>query len=231
MEKTNTATVDSGKHYRNKGRFAISGEDIERGYVEVQLDPYVLAPILGIADSAQLTVFKKAVRWGNSSSKNLRADLNDIICACKRKIELLDDEDKIDKAISSYMDKTRIMFVESAIETTIESTTPESTTNKISLHKFKKGDLVKLKSVEVYDGCIDKIRFESAQARLTGTTQRVECIFDNGVKLEGINAIFLENMLELVTNNCTNSESDYIDTGLGEDEGSNSLWHYGYIWE
>lgn len=84
---------DQGSHYRKFLKVALTDADIESGFVEVQIDPFFLAPALGITDPAAFTTFKKSIRWGGSDAKDLKTDLKDIISACQRKLEIIELED------------------------------------------------------------------------------------------------------------------------------------------
>ena len=76
--------TDHGKHYRyeHKG---------------VKLDPFRIAKIYGMQSFAMMTILKKCLCAGDRGHKDYRQDLNDIICAAQRELEML-DEDKVGEA-------------------------------------------------------------------------------------------------------------------------------------
>lgn len=71
--------VDPGKHYR----FMYKG---------LKLDPFRIAQIYGMTSFAMMTILKKCLCAGNRGHKDYRQDLNDIICAAQRELELLDED-------------------------------------------------------------------------------------------------------------------------------------------
>lgn len=85
---------DQGPHYRFFHRVKINAADLERGYIDIQLDPFRLQSILKIKCAVAFTVFKKSIRWGGSEAKDLETDLNDIISACKRKLEIMREDNR-----------------------------------------------------------------------------------------------------------------------------------------
>lgn len=82
---------DTGKHYRKRLKIKLTKEDIERGYVTVQLDPFRIAAVYGMTCNALFTVLKKILRSG-SGHKDLLADLDDIDNATKRKREMMEED-------------------------------------------------------------------------------------------------------------------------------------------
>lgn len=90
---TEAQPKDQGAHYRKYHRVKLTDIDVERGFTEIQLDPFRLSSILGITDAAAFTVFKKSIRWGGSNAKDLKTDLKDIISACERKLEIIEEDE------------------------------------------------------------------------------------------------------------------------------------------
>jgi len=72
-------TIDTGSHYR----FTYNG---------IKLDPFRIAQIYGITDFAILTILKKCLVCGNRGHKDLKRDLQDIITAAQRKLEMLKED-------------------------------------------------------------------------------------------------------------------------------------------
>lgn len=72
---------DTGKHYRYE-------------YKGIKLDPARIQLIYGATHPMQISILKKALRWG-SAHKSLVKDLKDIITAAERALEMI-EEDKDD---------------------------------------------------------------------------------------------------------------------------------------
>jgi len=90
-------TEDTGGHYRFAHKAPVTVEDSERGYAEIKLDPFRIAAIYKLTDFALQTILKKTLCAGNRGHNDLREDLNDIICAAKRKLEMLDEDELLAK--------------------------------------------------------------------------------------------------------------------------------------
>lgn len=73
--------LDSGTHYRVY-------------YKEIQLDPYRLAGILGIADPAIFHAFKKVAFAGKRGSKDFKQDVIEARDALNRKLEMLAEDEQ-----------------------------------------------------------------------------------------------------------------------------------------
>jgi hypothetical protein len=71
--------IDTGTHYR----FMYQG---------IKLDPFRIAKIYGITDFALQTILKKCLCAGERGHKDKRRDLEDIITAAKRAIEIIDED-------------------------------------------------------------------------------------------------------------------------------------------
>lgn len=84
-------TEDTGSHYRYSLRVDISQTDIERGYINVKLDPFRIAEVyklgLGIG-----TILKKCLACGKRGHNTVEEDLKDIICAAQRMLEMLSED-------------------------------------------------------------------------------------------------------------------------------------------
>lgn len=86
---------DPGAHYRHNLRVKVTQEDLELGYVDVQLDPYRIALVYEMTDHMEFFILKKNLRMG-SAHKNKRQELLDIIDAANRRIEVLNEaEDEV----------------------------------------------------------------------------------------------------------------------------------------
>ena len=71
--------MDTGQHYRYE-------------YKGVKLDPFRIAKIYGLTSFAMQTILKKCLCAGNRGHNDYRQDLEDIICAAQREIEMLDED-------------------------------------------------------------------------------------------------------------------------------------------
>jgi len=69
---------DAGIHYRKE-------------YKGVKLDPFRIAKIYGI-DGVQLTILKKVLATGNRGYKDNTQDYKDIINACSRALEMIEED-------------------------------------------------------------------------------------------------------------------------------------------
>jgi hypothetical protein len=83
--------TDPGAHYRHNLRVKVTQEDLERGYVDVQLDPYRIALVYNMTDHMEFFILKKNLRMG-SAHKNKKQELLDIIDAANRRLEILDED-------------------------------------------------------------------------------------------------------------------------------------------
>ena len=71
---------DTGTHYRFE-------------YKGIKLDPARLMMIYGQTDLMMGTIVKKALCTGNRGHKDFRRDLEDIIWAAERRLEMLDEDE------------------------------------------------------------------------------------------------------------------------------------------
>lgn len=86
-------TVDPGEHYRKKFRVKLTDEDIQRGYVVIQVDPFRIARIYNMVCPALFTVLKKILRAGTGGHKAIDQDIDDVENAIGR-LKQLNDEDR-----------------------------------------------------------------------------------------------------------------------------------------
>lgn len=85
---------DVGSHYRKYIKFKVTQEDLDREYISFQLDPFRLAKIFNF-NYAQLTILKKLIRYGTGGFKSKEQDLNDIIGAAERELEIIKEDIEI----------------------------------------------------------------------------------------------------------------------------------------
>jgi hypothetical protein len=71
---------DNGKHYRFE-------------YKGIKLDPARICHIYKITNLIQGSIIKKTLCAGNRGHKDIRKDINDIITACNRWLEMLDEDE------------------------------------------------------------------------------------------------------------------------------------------
>ena len=86
---------DEGEHYRFCLEVAVTEEDAAKGSVQIKLDPFRVAEIYGMDDFAMQTMLKKILVAGERGHKDLQQDLKDIICAAERKLEMLNEDDRL----------------------------------------------------------------------------------------------------------------------------------------
>ena len=86
---------DEGEHYRFGIVLAVTEEDLETGEVTINLDPFRIAQIYGMEDFALQTILKKTLVAGNRGHKDLAQDLKDIICAAERKLEMIQEDERL----------------------------------------------------------------------------------------------------------------------------------------
>jgi len=84
---------DTGKHYRFTYRVFIKEQDIKNGFVDIKLDPARIAKIYKIESGMQFTILKKGLCCGNRGHNDYKEDLKDIICAAKRELEMLEEDE------------------------------------------------------------------------------------------------------------------------------------------
>lgn len=84
---------DTGKHYRHSIKVKVTQADVDRGYVEVQLDPFRIARVYRMSCQAMFTMLKKVLRAGTGGHKDLRKDLDDIENAIIRKRQMMDEDE------------------------------------------------------------------------------------------------------------------------------------------
>lgn len=71
--------TETGSHYRYE-------------YRGLKVDPARIIHIYKITNCMQQQIVKKSLCTGKRGEKDLRADIKDIICACERWIQMLDED-------------------------------------------------------------------------------------------------------------------------------------------
>lgn len=74
-----TIENDTGQHYRKE-------------YKGVKLDPARIATIYEISHPLQQAILKKSLVTGGRGQKDLEHDIKDIICACHRWLEMIEED-------------------------------------------------------------------------------------------------------------------------------------------
>jgi succinyl-CoA synthetase beta subunit len=72
---------DSGKHYRFE-------------YKGIKLDPARIFSIYDVTNALQIAIVKKGLLAGKRGKKSLVEDINDIITACERWKEMIEEDDQ-----------------------------------------------------------------------------------------------------------------------------------------
>lgn len=84
---------DTGKHYRFTYRVTLKEQDIKNGFVDVKLDPYRIFKIYKIVSPPIQHLLKKGLCCGNRGHNDYKEDVKDIICAAKRELEMLEEDE------------------------------------------------------------------------------------------------------------------------------------------
>lgn len=75
---------DNGSHYRYE-------------YKGIKLDPARICAIYQVKHPLQGAIIKKALVTGGRGKKNLVEDITDIINACERWLEMIEEDSKVEK--------------------------------------------------------------------------------------------------------------------------------------
>ena len=86
---------DEGEHYRFGVEIAVTEEDLARGSITINLDPFRVAAVYNMEDFALKTILKKTLVAGNRGHKDISQDLKDIICAAERKLEMIEEDERV----------------------------------------------------------------------------------------------------------------------------------------
>lgn len=98
----NELVKDPGAHYRYKYRVNLTKKDLDRGFVDVQLDPARVAKAWDMESFMLMTVLKKLARAGKSHN-SYEEDLIDCQDALRRELEMI-EEDKIKVSFDNVED-------------------------------------------------------------------------------------------------------------------------------
>ena len=71
---------DTGTHYRKE-------------YKGIKLDPARICLIYGVTHPIQQAMVKKSLVTGGRGKKGMRDDIADIMCACQRWLEMMDEDE------------------------------------------------------------------------------------------------------------------------------------------
>ncbi|MGZ7119633.1 MAG: hypothetical protein ACXVH2_07985 [Methanobacterium sp.] len=82
---------DPGAHYRHNLRVKVTKEDLERGFIDVQLDPARVARTWNMVSPMLFTVLKKIARAGKSHN-SYKEDLIDCQDALRRELEIMEED-------------------------------------------------------------------------------------------------------------------------------------------
>ena len=86
---------DEGEHYRFGIVLMVTEEDLARGTISINLDPFRIAQIYNMEDFALQTILKKTLVAGNRGHKDMAQDLRDVICAAERKLEMIEEDNRV----------------------------------------------------------------------------------------------------------------------------------------
>lgn len=81
------------KHYQNHYTRPLTREEIKAKKVTIKLDPYRIADALDIGGGAREQILKKSIRW-TSKGDDERKVITEIMQACERRLEMLDEDGK-----------------------------------------------------------------------------------------------------------------------------------------
>ena len=80
-------------HYQNFYTRPLTEEEIAAGEVSIKLDPYRVCDALNIGGGAREQIVKKGLRW-TSKGDDERQVIKEIMQACERRLEMLDEDGK-----------------------------------------------------------------------------------------------------------------------------------------
>lgn len=87
-------TEDPGAHYRRKLSIKLTQEDIDRGYVDVNLDPYRICDLYDTGGGPREQIVKKGLR-GESKGQTERDVIKEMRSALDRWDEMLNENERI----------------------------------------------------------------------------------------------------------------------------------------
>lgn len=79
------------KHYQNYYTRKLTVEERTAGEVRIKLDPYRVCDVLGVGGGAREQIVKKGLRW-TSKGDSERKVIKEIMQACERRLEMLDED-------------------------------------------------------------------------------------------------------------------------------------------
>jgi len=79
------------EHYNNHYTRRLTEEEIESGRLDVKLDPYRVCDIYKTGGGAREQIVKKGLRWTTKGDSE-RKVIIEIIQACRRRLEMLDED-------------------------------------------------------------------------------------------------------------------------------------------
>lgn len=91
---------DTGTHYRFSYTVPIAPADLARGTITINLDPFRIAAIYGMQSFAAQTILKKVLCTGSRGHNSTKEDIDDIICACRRWLQMLEEDALLEQRIS-----------------------------------------------------------------------------------------------------------------------------------
>ena len=90
---------DTGTHYRFQYCVPVTQADADRGTIKINLDPFRIADIYGVESFAAQTILKKVLCAGNRGHNSEREDVEDIMCAARRWLQMLDEDDALSAVV------------------------------------------------------------------------------------------------------------------------------------
>ena len=83
--------MSSPKHYQNFYERKLTPAEKKAGVVKIKLDPYRVCKELNVGGGPREQIVKKGLRW-TSKNQTERQVLTEIMQACQRGIEMLDED-------------------------------------------------------------------------------------------------------------------------------------------
>lgn len=80
-------------HYQNYYTRPLTIEELETKELKLKLDPYRVCDVLKIGGGAREQIVKKGIRW-TSKGDDERKVICEIMQACERRLEMLDEDCK-----------------------------------------------------------------------------------------------------------------------------------------
>lgn len=80
------------RHYQNFYERPLTDRERMTGVVSIKLDPYRVCDALGVGGGAREQIVKKGLRW-TSKGDCERKVIREIMQACERRLEMLDEDE------------------------------------------------------------------------------------------------------------------------------------------